>query len=485
MKKCSLILLDEVNCKIKDLDLDTRRQLVRKFKYEIPGARFTPAVKLGRWDGKVSFFSLAGTTYINLLEDILPVLIDNGYEIDIDDHRIQQDFNFKLVDNNSFAETKWPRGHQLEGEPIILRDHQVKAINNYLENPQSIQEISTAAGKTLLTTALSKAVEPYGRSIVIVPNRSLVNQTREDYVNIGLDVGVFYGKERDYTKTHTIATWQSLNSIYKATKKGQAPIDIHEFLDGVVCVISDECHSVKGAVLKDILTGVMSNIPIRWGLTGTIPKEEFEFKALQTSIGNIVGRITAKELQEKGILSNCHVHIKQLQDNRVFSDYQKELKYLLTDSTRAVHIAQMISDIGKSGNTLVLLDRIQAGQQLEELLDGEAIFISGATKEKERKAEYDKVRESNNKIIIATSGIAAVGIDIPRLFNIVLIEPGKSFVKVIQSIGRGLRVAKDKNWVDIYDITSNCKYAKRHLTVRKKWYRDAEYPFKVHKLKWN
>ena len=485
MKKCSLILLDEVNCKIKDLDLDTRRQLVRKFKYEIPGARFTPAVKLGRWDGKVSFFSLAGTTYINLLEDILPVLIDNGYEIDIDDHRIQQDFNFKLVDNNSFAETKWPRGHQLEGEPIILRDHQVKAINNYLENPQSIQEISTAAGKTLLTTALSKAVEPYGRSIVIVPNRSLVNQTREDYVNIGLDVGVFYGKERDYTKTHTIATWQSLNSIYKATKKGQAPIDIHEFLDGVVCVISDECHSVKGAVLKDILTGVMSNIPIRWGLTGTIPKEEFEFKALQTSIGNIVGRITAKELQEKGILSNCHVHIKQLQDNRVFSDYQKELKYLLTDSTRAAHIAQMISDIGKSGNTLVLLDRIQAGQQLEELLDGEAIFISGATKEKERKAEYDKVRESNNKIIIATSGIAAVGIDIPRLFNIVLIEPGKSFVKVIQSIGRGLRVAKDKNWVDIYDITSNCKYAKRHLTVRKKWYRDAEYPFKVHKLKWN
>jgi len=246
--------------------------------------------------------------------------------------------------------------------------------------------------------------------------------------------------------------------------------------------IVKNCHSIKGKILKEILTGVMSNIPIRWGLTGTIPKEEFEFKALQISIGNIVGRITAKELQEKGILSNCHVHIKQLKDNRVFNDYQNELKYLLTDANRAAYIAEMIRNIGLRGNTLVLLDRVAAGKQLEELLDGAAIFISGVTKEKARKEEYDKVRDSNNKIIIATSGIAAVGIDIPRLFNIVLIEPGKSFIKVIQSIGRGLRVAKDKDYVDIYDITSNCKYAKRHLTVRKKWYKDAQYPFKIEKL---
>jgi superfamily II DNA or RNA helicase len=78
--------------------------------------------------------------------------------------------------------------------------------------------------------------------------------------------------------------------------------------------------------------------------------------------------------------------------------------------------------------------------------------------------------------------VAAVGINIPRIFNLVLIEPGKSFVRVIQSIGRGIRKAEDKDFVQIWDITSQCKYAKRHLTERKKFYKDAKYPFTVTKV---
>ena len=100
----------------------------------------------------------------------------------------------------------------------------------------------------------------------------------------------------------------------------------------------------------------------------------------------------------------------------------------------------------------------------------------------ERKEQYDEVATSTNKIIIATYGIAAVGINIPRIFNLVLIEPGKSFVRVIQSIGRGIRKAEDKDHVEIWDITSSCKFAKRHLTQRKTFYREANYPFDVEKL---
>jgi superfamily II DNA or RNA helicase len=83
---------------------------------------------------------------------------------------------------------------------------------------------------------------------------------------------------------------------------------------------------------------------------------------------------------------------------------------------------------------------------------------------------------------VATYGVAAVGINIPRIFNLVLIEPGKSFVRVIQSIGRGIRKAEDKDHVQIYDITSSCKFAKRHLTQRKAFYKEANYPFDVEKL---
>jgi superfamily II DNA or RNA helicase len=83
---------------------------------------------------------------------------------------------------------------------------------------------------------------------------------------------------------------------------------------------------------------------------------------------------------------------------------------------------------------------------------------------------------------VATYGVAAVGINIPRIFNLVLVEPGKSFTRVIQSIGRGVRKAEDKDFVQIWDITGGTKYAKRHLTERKKFYKDAKYPFSITKV---
>jgi superfamily II DNA or RNA helicase len=112
------------------------------------------------------------------------------------------------------------------------------------------------------------------------------------------------------------------------------------------------------------------------------------------------------------------------------------------------------------------------------------VFVSGSTKAKDRKDEYDEIATSTNKIIIATYGVAAVGINIPRIFNLVLLEPGKSFVRVIQSIGRGIRKAEDKDHVQIWDITSTCKFAKRHLTKRKQFYREANYPFTIEKVEW-
>jgi superfamily II DNA or RNA helicase len=131
----------------------------------------------------------------------------------------------------------------------------------------------------------------------------------------------------------------------------------------------------------------------------------------------------------------------------------------------------------------VLVNRIDSGKFLVNEID-EAVFISGEVKTKDRKEEYDEVKTSDNKIIVATYGVAAVGINIPRIFNMVLLEPGKSFVRVIQSIGRGIRKADDKDFVQIWDLTSTCKYAKRHLTERKKFYKEAKYPFTLEKVDW-
>jgi len=485
MKRCTIQIRDEVNIKLEGIDLDVRKALVNAFKYDVPYARYLPAVRLGRWDGKVSYFQLGGSTYTNLLPEIMPILERYNYDIELDDQRDYSTvFEFAQVTEQTFAHKTWPKGHPAEGEPILLRDYQVEIVNNFLTNPQCIQEVATGAGKTIMTAALSASIEPYGRSIVIVPNKSLVTQTEKDYRNLGLDVGVYFGDRKEHGRTHTICTWQSLNVLLKNTKAGVGDATIQDFIEGVVCVMVDEVHMAKADALKTLLTTVMARVPIRWGLTGTVPKEKFESQALLVSLGPVISKLSANELQQQGVLAQCHVNIVQLQDHVEYSDYQSELKYLLEESGRLDAMAELIRHVNETGNTLVLVDRTECGRQLVERLGERAVFVYGATKGTKRQEEYDDVATATDKIIVATYGIAAVGINIPRIFNLVLVEPGKSFVRVIQSIGRGIRKAEDKDHVQIWDITSTCKFAKRHLTKRKQFYKEANYPFTQEKLEW-
>jgi superfamily II DNA or RNA helicase len=484
MRQCKILVKDEVNIKIEGLELDARRRLVNAFKYDVPYARYLPAVRLGRWDGKVSYFQLGGSSFVNLLPEIIPILEDLDYDIDLDDQReYQTTFEFEPVTEDTYADISWPAGHPAAGDPVRLRDYQVEIINQFLANPQCLQEVATGAGKTIMTAALSERVEQYGRSIVIVPNKSLVTQTERDYRNMQLDVGVFFGDRKEFGHRHTICTWQSLNVLLKNTRNQSADITIQEFLEDVVCVIVDEVHSVRADALKTLLTGVMAEVPIRWGLTGTIPKEPFEFQALLVSLGPVINRLAAVDLQEQGVLAQCHVNIVQLKDPQEHTNYQSELKYLLEEPGRLDAMASLIREVNETGNTLVLVDRVAAGQALVSRLNN-AVFISGATKAGERQEHYDEVADADGKIIVATYGVAAVGINIPRIFNLVLVEPGKSFVRVIQSIGRGIRKAEDKDYVQIWDITSTCRFAKRHLAKRKTYYREAEYPFTQEQLDW-
>jgi len=477
---CKLIIKDEVNIKFEGLDLNARRKLANKFKFEVPWARYQPSYRLGRWDGTVAFFGVGGTGYINQLNDILPILESLDYDLEVEDLRHHPAIKFEEITEEFWGDLCWPTGHRFAGQPIRLRDDQVEVVNNFLKTPQALQEVATGAGKTIMTATLSKLCEKYGRSMIIVPNKSLVEQTEEDYRNVGLDVGVYYGDRKELGKTHTICTWQSLNILDKKSHDTEA-LTLAEFTEGVAAVIIDEVHQAKADVLKKLLTINFANAPIRWGLTGTVPKEKFEFESIRCSIGDVIHHVTAHQLQEKGVLAQCHVSILQTTDVKEFRSYADEYKYLVSDPTRMTWMANKIKDIALTGNTLVLVNRIDTGKILiDEIPD--SVFISGAVKTKNRKEEYDEIKTSDNKVIIATYGVAAVGINIPRIFNLILLEPGKSFVRVIQSIGRGIRKAEDKDFVQIWDITSTCKYAKRHLTERKKFYKDAQYPFAVTKV---
>jgi superfamily II DNA or RNA helicase len=424
---------------------------------------------------------MGGNTFLNLLPRVYSIIEKAGYDFTIDDKRSEHNFVFETIDNNYLQDTLWGKGHRFEGQPIILEDHQVNAINKLLECKQCVAECATASGKTIITGTLSKLAQHYGRSIVIVPSKDLVLQTEADYVQLGLDVGVFYGGRKEINKTHTICTWQSLDRLSKNHKNGLSEIEITEFLNNIVMVIVDECHLSSAKSLSSLLSGPFKNTPIRFGLTGTVPLEPHLKTSIEAMLGDTVFKVSAAELQEKGFLSNCSISIEQYKDEEVLIDWSEEARYVSSDPDLLRNVANRIVEISKTGNTFILVDRREAGEKLNKLIPN-SVFLNGDNKTAERKEEYTEMNEGDNKIIICTYGIAAVGINIPRIFNLILYSPGKSFIRTIQSIGRGLRKAEDKEFVQIFDLCTTNKYSARHLTERKKYYKHAGYKFTVKKV---
>ena len=335
LSSCKLTIRDEVNIKLDGLSVETRRKIVNKLKFDLPYARHMPAYKLGRWDGTKTYFSIGGTGYLAHLDVILPIIETDGYEIEIEDLRGSHNFKFTPVTENYWADQgkTWPKGHPQASTPIVLRDYQYDVVNKFLDNPQALQEVATGAGKTITTATLSHLCEPYGRTMVIVPNKSLVVQTEEDYVNLGLDVGVYFGDRKELNRTHTICTWQSLNVLDKKSYDDES-LSLAEFCEGVVAIIVDEVHQAKAEVLTKLLTQNFKNCAIRWGLTGTVPKENWEFQGILASIGPVINQVSAHDLQEKGVLAQLNINVLQTNDIQVFRSFQEEYSWLVTDDTR-------------------------------------------------------------------------------------------------------------------------------------------------------
>jgi superfamily II DNA or RNA helicase len=325
---------------------------------------------------------------------------------------------------------------------------------------------------------------PMGRTIVIVPNKSLVTQTEKDYINMQQDVGVYFGDRKEWGRQHTICTWQSLNVLLKEHKEFSGRCHHWRVLRGCgMCYCGRSTHG-QGRRTQELADWCYESYPLRWGLTGTIPKEPFEFQALKCSLGPVIGKLSASELQSQGVLAQCHVNIVQLVDHAEFTNYQSELKFSVR-RTRQTRYHCWPDPPGQCHWQYTCVGGPYCSRTRPYRTPGRQCCDGvGCNQSKARQDEYDEVADATGKIIVATYGVAAVGINIPRIFNLVLVEPGKSFVRVIQSIGRGIRKAEDKDHVQIWDVTSTCKFAKRHLTKRKVFYREANYPFTQEKLEW-
>ncbi len=467
----NIIVKDEVNVRIKGLDPDLIDEAQERLTFFVPGHNHMPSYKLGRWDGKIRLMTKTGTTYLNLLEYIMPLIEDGGYDVVFEDNR--SDWS-EVTDAITEIKPDYFGDIDFKGEPLLLREYQVDAVNVAINNGSGVLELATGSGKTLIAAVISKIYSEYGKVIIIVPTTDLILQTQHTFKQVGIETGIWYGEIKEQ-KQVTVATWQSLDKY-------------PELFFDVSCVICDECHLSKAKTINEIMTGPAANVPFRFGCTGTLPKEELFRLQIEASIGKPIFVLRTWQLQQQGVLADTNIYQITLNDlaneeyaKRVekfpFGDWADELTWLFSCKPRMEYIANLISDIrNNSGNTLILVPYRKHGKYLQELIPN-SMSLDG--RDKNRLEKYEKFNNTDDNILICTYGIASTGIDIPRIFNLVTLEPGKKFEKVMQTIGRGLRKADDKHRLNVYDVCSNNSMSRNHATKRRKLYKEAKQELEI------
>ena len=467
------------------------RMLSDYFTFEVPGAKFMPAYRNRIWDGKIRLFSPAnGELYVGLLPYLTKYLqnFDEEYTIS-EDLQDEKQIDKQILDG--FIRSLRLRS---DGRGIKPRDYQVSAVEHAIRTHRALLLSPTASGKSLIIYILIRYYEmllsetEQDKILILVPTTSLVEQMYSDFIDYGwLDAylqKVYSGHDRQVSKKVVISTWQSL---YKMPKS---------YFEQFGCVIGDEAHLFKSKSLTSILTK-LHLCKYRFGLTGTLDGMQTHRLVLEGLFGGLNKVITTKELIDKKTLASFTIkalvltypeeECKQVKG----MNYQDEVDYIVRHQERNNFIVGLTTHL--KGNTLVLFQFVEKhGSVLHDMmkdLDRRVFYVHGGTDTQTREDIRAITEKENNAIIVASYGTFSTGINIRNLHNIVFSSPSKSRVRVLQSIGRGLRVGDSKDTATLFDISDDFTHkSKRNFTLshfmeRINIYNEEQFDYEIKRIK--
>ena len=257
--------------------------------------------------------------------------------------------------------------------------------------------------------------------------------------------------------------------------------DNHNYFVEGNCV--KNCHGAKAYIAQQIMQQA-TNSYLRLGLTGTVPKDPLDRANLISGFGPVVYEVKANDLQKRNILSSIHISIFELvypkEYINSFVDWHDETTFLQSNEMYQHFIQALAGTL--EGNTLILMKNIDPAKDLADML--KCTYISSKLSVEKRQEKFNEFVYGGNHTAVGTYSLLSTGIDIVHINNIILgPTPGKSFVKTIQSIGRGLRRKEgQKEHINVVDVTSNLKFDKKHIKDRKTFYKEAKYPFEEDKM---
>lgn len=464
------------------------------FSAYAPGYRFNPRFKMHVWDGKVRCY--------NPMSQILPIGLLNNLLVWCDQHNIQyslQGFKDGLTDKIDKEDLEKQMNSYITAG-FQARDYQVNAVHAALTNRRGVLLSCTGSGKSLMIYTFLRYLldnKDVHKAILIVPSVSLVEQMYSDFRDYGWDdlddhVEMLYsGKKPTFKKEILISTWQSLEK------------EDHEFFEVYDACVVDECHQAKCSVVTRLLK-LMHNAEYKIGTSGTLPTEISEQLQINSVIGNVLFELKSCELIARGYLTKLNIAAIFLKYPDAFiaenkeRTYPEEVKMVEEYPNRNKVLNFIIDHTSQMNNMLILVNHRNHLRDVETYLyanypDKKVSIITGDVKAKVREEIRTGIEDEDGTILLATYQTMSTGVNIPKLHAIMLFSNSKSRIKVLQSIGRGLRKHNSKNKVIIYDIVDDLSYKKRtgriaknycmqHFDERSNYYIEQEFPVITTKL---
>lgn len=476
---------DHAMLQLVDAETSVVQELSDYFTFEVPGAKFMPAVKRRAWDGKIRMLNRTnGEINVGLYWAIKKFCMERGYGVKVEDGPFGVPYEINKL--NHMKTLSWVG---TLGLPFAPRDYQYDAMCHAIKFKRSILISPTGSGKSLIIYMLMRwYMENHDKKILlIVPTTSLVEQMWADFEAYGFNVEenchkIYSGKDKETDKRVIITTWQSIYKLH--------PVWFKEF----GCIFGDEVHGFKSKSLSSIMNKAY-NAEYRFGTTGTLDGTQVHKLVLEGLFGPVHRVTTTAKLQEKKQLASLDIDIILLKHNKenreklIGATYQEEIDFIVSHAGRNRFISNLALSL--TGNTLVLFNLVDKhGKVLRDLVEdkideGRKLFyVSGETKTNDREAIRNIVETQTDSIVIASLGTFSTGINIKNIHNIVFASPSKSQIRVLQSIGRGLRLSDDGRTTKLYDIADDLRSGRPNFTLlhsaeRVKIYNREQFKHKV------
>ena len=463
-------------------------ELSDHFTFEVPGAKFMPQYRNKYWDGKIRLYDMRkNEIYTGLVDRVISFCNRKGYTYEFEGSKF---YGLPLEENEMIS----PEGVTDYVKSISKhkpRPYQIMGIHDALRHNRKLLLSPTASGKSLMIYALVRYfVGRKKKILLVVPTTSLVEQMYKDFIEYGWNAEdhchrIYAGRERTNENEVTITTWQS---VYNLDKTFFADYDV---------IIGDEAHLFKSKSLVNIMDK-LHHAKYRFGFTGTLDGTQTHRLVLEGLFGKVNKVTTTKELIDKDTLANlkikCLVLKHKEEDCKQVKDlkYSDEIQYIVSHKTRNDFISRLCDKL--SGNTLCLYQLVEKhGVILYDLMkdfDRKVFFIHGGTDTETREKIRAITEKETNAIIVASYGTFSTGINIRNLHNVVFASPSKSRIRVLQSIGRGLRKSdRDDIHTTLLDIADDFTYKDRknftlnHFLERINIYNEEQFEYQIDRIR--